>query len=42
MMKYHTGDIELSINDEFMLKNEIDKRAVTFSEGSQFYFQKVP
>ena len=40
-MKYHTGDIELSINDEFMLKSEIDKRAVTFSEGSKFYFEKV-
>lgn len=41
MLKYHTGDIELSINDEFMLKTEIDKRAVTFSEGSQFFFEKV-
>ncbi len=40
-MKYHTGDIELSINDEEMLKMEIDRRAVTFSEGSRFYFEKV-
>jgi len=41
IMKYHTGDIELSINDEEMLKMEIDRRAVTFSEGSKFYFEKV-
>ncbi len=40
-MNYNLGDVELSINDEYMLKEEIEKRAGKPSESNIYYFEKA-
>ena len=40
-MKYSLGNIELSINDEIMLKSELEKRAGVPDARNAFYFDKA-
>lgn len=40
-MVYNLANIELSLNDEIMLKSEIEKRAVKSGEGNLYYFEKA-